>query len=182
MNGGMRHLTPIPIHPSVEHGDRVRVGHGVVIDENVVIGCNVLIGHNVVIRCGTRIGSDVVIGHNSTIEEDVIIDTHTRIQANCYITKGTRIGTSVFIGPCVCTTNDWKIATHGRPIEWKLEPATIHHGARIGARVLLMPGVVVGENALVGAGSIIACDIPKNAIFHGDRAYDTGVVPVKERI
>ena len=175
-------LTEAPIHPGFIYGEDVRIGHGVVIEEGVVMGNNVLIGHNVVIRPKVCIGSDVRIGHNTTIEDDVVIDTGCRIQANCYITRGTRIASQVFIGPCVCTTNDWKIATHGRPIAFVCEPAYINHGARIGARVLLMPGVTIGTNALIGAGSIVAKDVPPNAVVHGERAQETDTVPEEHRI
>jgi len=164
----------------------IRVGHGVVIapglnDPKVTIGYNVFIGHNTVIRDNVAIGDDVVIGHNTTIEDHVAIGNETRIQANCYITRDTTIHSKVFIGPCVCTTNDNHICSHGRP-QFPLEGVTIHHGARIGARALLMPGVTIGKNAFVGAGSIVTKDVPERAIIHGDgtQAVITGEVPEEE--
>ena len=171
-----------PIHRTFVSGVGCCVGHGVVIEERVCLGKNVLIGHNVVIRPNVFIGDDVVIGHNTTIEDDVVIGDETRIQANCYITRLTRIEDKVFIGPCCCTTNDWEIASHGRKKVRGLEGVRIMHGARIGACVLLMPGVTIGRNAFVGAGSIVAKSVGDNNVIHGARAESTGVVPEEDRI
>ena len=156
--------------------EHVQIGNGVFIDINVTCGDRVFIGHNVVIREGVTIGSDVCIGHNSTIEENVFIGNGVRIQAGAYITKNTKIHDKVFIGPCVVTSNDWDILSHGRPGEVRLEGPEIKFGARIGAGALLMPGITVGENALVGAGSVVSKDVAPRDIVHGVRAEVTGQV------
>lgn len=171
-----------PIHPTFVSGIGCYVGHGVVIEERVCCGINVLIGHNVVIRPNVVIGDNVVIGHNTTIEDDVVIGNDVRIQANCYITRLTRIEDKVFIGPCCCTTNDWEIASHGRKTEIGLQGVRICYGARIGAQALLMPGVQIGRNAFVGAGSIIAKNVNENEMIHGARAASTRVVPEEDRL
>jgi len=157
------------------------IADSAVIEEGVRIGNNVFIGHNVVIRTGCRIGDDVCIGHNSVLEENVLIGDRTRVQAMVYLTKNTTIDEDVFIAPCVCTANDWNILSHNRG-DAVLEGPTIKRGARIGAQALLMPRVIVGENALVGAGSVVASNVAPRTIIHGEKALLSGTVPEEHLI
>lgn len=173
------------LHPELFkecEGKRIHIGLGSVVEKGVTIGKNVFIGHNTVVRSGSVIGDDVMISHNCVIEDGVHIGNAVRIQASSYITRGTKIEDCVFIGPMVCTTNEWKISTHGRDIPHKIQPCLIKYGARIGARVLLMPGVIIHKNALVGAGSLITKDVPERQIWFGHPAEKHGTVPFEELI
>lgn len=154
-------------------------GKGAVIAPDVQIGRNTFIGNNVTIRRGCHIGRNVVIGHNSVIEEDCFIGNDTRIQALVYLAKGTQVAAKVFIGPMVCTTNDKRIVSHGRG-DFKPNAPIIEFGARIGARALIMPGVRIGRNTLIGAGSIIAKDAHAEQVWRGTKARRTGTVPKEE--
>ena len=145
----------------------------------VISNEGVFIGENVVVRRGTTIGKGVCIGHNTVIEEDCSIGEDTRIQALVYLAKGTRIDHNVFIGPMVCTTNDKHILSHGRG-EFVVDAPYIEHSARIGARVLLLPGVTVGNNALIGAGSVVTKDVGAQEVWYGDQAKRQGTVPLME--
>ena len=148
--------------------------------EDVEMGENVFIGENVVIRNGCIIGDNVVIGHNTVIEEDVVIREGTRIQAMCYITKGMLIEGNVFIGPCFQSTNDKQIMSHGRG-EFKIEAPRILYGARIGGGVILLPGVTIGRNAMIGAGSVVIDDVGEGELWYGaKKAQFKGMVPAEE--
>lgn len=147
----------------------------------VVIGDNVFIGVGVIICKGTIIGDNVVIGHGVVLEEDCMIGDGTHIQAMAYLTKGIRVESNVFIGPMVCTTNDKRILSHGRG-KFKPNAPHIGFGARIGARALIMAGVSIGENALIGAGSIITKDVAPREVWKGTQALKSSMVPAGELI
>jgi UDP-3-O-[3-hydroxymyristoyl] glucosamine N-acyltransferase len=160
-------------------GHSIRVGNNVTIDDDVRIGHDTFIGHNVVIRSGCHIGRHVVIGHGTVIEEDCFIGDHTRIQGLVYLAKGTRVARKVFIGPMVCTTNDRRILSHGRG-DFVPDAPIIEFGARIGARALIMPGVRIRRNVLIGAGAIIDNEVHEGQIWMGSKGRRTGAVPEEE--
>ena len=148
--------------------------------EDIELGENVFIGENVVIRNGCIIGNNVVIGHNTVIEEDVHIGNDTRIQAMCYITKGMFIGEKVFIGPCFQSTNDKRIMSHGRG-DFVNQAPRIKRYARIGGGVMLLPGVVIGENAMIGAASVVTKEVMDGELWYGSgEAQFKGMVPKEE--
>lgn len=157
------------------------MGIGMVISAQAHIGEGVFIGNHVTIRRGCVIGDRVVIGHNVVLEEDCIIGDDTRIQAAVYLAKGTKVGNKVFIGPMVCTTNDKRILSHNRG-EFAPNAPVIEFGVRIGARALIMPGVKIGKNALIGAGSIITEDVGEEEVWYGDKAIREGYVLKRETL
>ena len=133
--------------------------------ENVDVGSGVFVGYNVVVRTGCKIGDNVVIGHNTVVEENVVIEDGARIQACCYLTKNMYVGKNVFIGPSFSCANDKEILSHGRgdPV---LAGPVIDEGARIGAQVLILPGVHVGKEAFIGAGAIVTKDVPDGEVWY----------------
>jgi len=168
-----------PIHWSVKFGSRVRVGDNVVIDHDCSIGDDVFIGHNCVIRSGVKIGSGSVIGHLVMIERDTEIGQRTTIQSQSHITARARIGGFAFLGPKVMLINTRRIS-HGRGFEPELEGPEIGFAARIGAGAIVLPGRRVGENSVIGAGSLIVRDIPPRQIWFGSPASYHGEVPASE--
>ena len=116
-------------------------------------------------RENSEIGDDVLIGTNSVLDGHCKIGSNVSIQTDVYITINTIIEDHVFIGPRVVTTND-KYMYYGA----KLTGPTIKKGARIGANSTLLPGVVIGENAIVGAGSVVTRDVPDGAVVAGNPA------------
>jgi len=170
------------IHPSVKVGDYFKKGKNVIIDEDVIIGKNVFIGHSSVIRSGVVIGDNCVIGHLVVVERETTIGEGTTIQSQCHVTAYATVGRNCYFGPCVTLINEWKISSHGRPLKQTLLGPTIGDGCRIGARSLIMPGVVIGKNAMVGAGAIITKEIGENEVWFGKQAKRQGIVPVEERL
>ena len=155
-----------PISNSVRFGRDVRIGHHVVIDPDCYLGDGVFIGHNSMIRSNVRIGSRSIIGHLVMIESDTKIGFDVTIQSQCHITKNARIEDRVFFGPKAMLINTNRIA-HGRTFEAKLEGPHIKFGARIGSGAIIMPGVTVGRNSVVGAGAIVVKDVPDEQIWFG---------------
>lgn len=153
------------MHSSTTIGDRVRIGANVVIDDGVSIGNNVAIWNCTVIRSRVKIGDGTVIGHLCLVERDTKIGSDTIIQSQTHITAEAMIGNKVFIGPSVVIINEKRIASHNRKIPQKLEGPIIEDGARIGAAALILPGVKIGEQAFVGAGSIVYEDVPPRVLY-----------------
>ena len=109
-----------------------------------------LIGRNCSIGCFCEIGKDVVIGDN------------VRIGAYTFIPEGVTIEDDVFIAPKVCFVNDKFPPSHGK--SW--EKTLIKKGAVIGANSTILP-IVIGERALIGAGSVVTKDIPPDEVWCG---------------
>jgi acetyltransferase-like isoleucine patch superfamily enzyme len=160
----------------------VTQGESCVVFPEVEIGDDTRLGNFVLIRSKTRIGEHCVIGSNVDIEGEVVIGNHVSLQSFCYITRGVVIGDDVFCGPRVTTMNDKKIC-HRRPT-LRFEPAAprILRAARIGGGSVLLPGVTIGENAFIGAGSVVTCDVPDRAIVMGNPARIVGTVRDEEII
>lgn len=127
---------------------------------------------------GTRIHDQVniykcKIGKNCKIDAYVYIEEGVEIGDNCkirpfvFIPTGVIIEDDVFIGPNVTFTNDKYPKASG---EWKLLPIRLKRGASIGANSIIVAGVTIGEDALIGAGSVVTRDVPSNAIVAGNPA------------
>ncbi len=144
------------------------------IESNVKLGHNIFIGFGCVIRTNTTIGNDCSFGHLTVIEGAKIGD-RVRFHAQCHITKGTVVEDDVFIGPCYVSTNTKNI-DHGRGINPLIEGPVIKRAARIGGGVIIVPGITIGENALIGAGSLITKDVPNKEIWFGSPAEKRGDV------
>lgn len=153
-----------------------------VVQDAVSIGDGSRIGEFCFIRSSTTIGADTTIGSFVGIEGDVRIGSGVSIQSGCHITRGVVIEDLAFLGPRVVTMNDRSI-THARP-SMPIERAAprVGRGARIGGGSLLLPGVVVGANALVLAGSVVATSVPEGAIVAGNPTRIVGQVPASERV
>jgi len=160
----------------------IKQGQHCVIFDDVNIGQGTRIGNFVFIRSDTRIGTQCTIGSYVDIEGEVSIGNHVSLQSACYITRGVIIEDDVFCGPRVTTMNDKRIV-HRRPnLTWEKAPPRILRAARVGGGSLLLPGVTVGQNAFVGAGSVVTRDVPDFAIVMGNPARIVGRVKDDEII
>ena len=157
-------------------------GQYCVIFPDVTIGGTTRVGNFVMIRSGTVIGEDCTIGSYVDIEGDVIIGNHVSLQSGVYLTRGVVVEDDVFCGPRVITLNDKRIV-HRRPIlVFDRAAPRILRAARVGGGCVLMPGVTIGENALIGSGSVVTKDVPDRAIAMGNPARVVGVVPADQLI
>ena len=147
---------------TVEIGENAIIRSGSVIYSGVKIGKNLRTGHNILIRENTEIGDDVLIGTNSVIDGNCQIGSKVSVQTNVYITAYTVIEDNVFMGPCAVTTND-KYMEYGA----KLIGPVIKKGAKIGANSTILPEIVIGENAIVGAGSVVTRDVKSKEVVAG---------------
>jgi acetyltransferase-like isoleucine patch superfamily enzyme len=144
------------------------------------IGTGAIVGDQAQVRERARIGEDTVIGRGSAIDNDVSIGARVRIQTNCYVTAYSTIEDEVFMAPAVITTNDNSMARH--PRDAAIRGATLRRACRVGARVVLLPGVEVGEEAFVAAGSVVTRDVPARAVVMGAPARRLRDVPDEDLI
>jgi len=141
-----------------------------VISDDAKIGDKTRIGNFVFVRDNTVIGKECMVGSYVDIEGDVRIGDFVSLQSGCYLTRGVVIEDNVFCGPRVVTMND-KYMCYGRPTMRFLRQAPrILRAARIGGGSILCPGITIGENAFVGAGSVVTRDVPDRVIVLGNPA------------
>jgi len=145
------------------------IGKNAVLRSGTIIYCDVTIGdqfqsgHNVLIREKTRIGDRVAIGTATVIEGTTTIGSDVNLQSMVYIPTNTRIGNHVFIGPNAVLTNDRYPPTG----IGGLNGPEIKNGAAIGANATILPGICIGEGALVAAGAIVTRDVPAYTLAIG---------------
>ncbi len=148
-----------------------------VISDTAQIGVGTRIGNFVFIRHHVLIGENCLIGSYVDIEGDVRIGNFVSLQSGCYLTRGVVIEDSVFCGPRVVTLND-KYMCYGRPtMKFDRQAPRILRAARIGGGSVLCPGVTIGENAVVGAGSVVVQDVPDRMVALGNPAAVVRNVP-----
>jgi UDP-2-acetamido-3-amino-2,3-dideoxy-glucuronate N-acetyltransferase len=146
----------------------------------VKIGDGTRLGNYVMIRSDTTIGAQCTIGSYVDIEGDVTIGSHVSLQSGCYITRGVVIEDDVFCGPRIVTLNDKRII-HRRPgLTFVRDAPRILRAARVGGGSVLLPGVTIGANAFVGAGSVVTKSVAEGAIVAGNPARVIGMVRDEE--
>lgn len=132
------------------------IGEGTKVWQFVVILENAQIGQNCNICAHTLIEGDVVIGNNVTVKSGV------------FIWDGTRIEDDVFLGPNATLTND--LMPRSKEYPDTFSGITLKKGASIGANATILPGVTIGEKAMVGAGAVVTQDVPDYAVVVGNPA------------
>ena len=122
----------------------------------------------VVIMKGAQIGQHCNICAHTLIEGDVIIGDRVTLKSGVFVWDGTRIEDDVFIGPNATLTNDPYPRSKEYPDDFS--GIIIKHHASIGANATLLPGISIGEYAMVGAGAVVTKDVPERAVVVGNPA------------
>src|SRR5689334_24430806 len=162
-------------------------------DPYVCIGPDVKLGRNVELSkfinlYGCEVGDDSKIGAFVEIQKKATVGKRCKISSHTFVCEGVTIEDNVFVGHNVAFINDsYPRATAGDRLQteadWKVERTLVKKGASIGSGSTILANVTIGENALVGAGSVVTKDVPANAIVAGNparlkRYLDTKVVAV----
>lgn len=155
--------------PTVIGADAVIRSHTVIYSGNN-IGDSFQTGHAVVIRESNEIGDNVSIGTNTVVEHHVKLGHNVRIHGQVFVAEFSIVEDEAWIGPNVVLTN----ARYPRSFHVKdeLVGPTIKIGAKIGANSTLLPGVTIGNDALVGAGSVVVRDVSPGTVVAGNPARE----------
>lgn len=133
-------------------GDRFQTGHGVLVREDNVIG------------------HDVSIGSGTVVEHHVTIGNGVRIHSQAFIPEYSQLDDDCWIGPNVVITNAKYPRSPG--VKANLQGVHVCRKAKVGANATLLPGVVIGEGALVGAGSVVTKDVAPGSVVAGNPARE----------
>jgi len=156
-------------------GEGASVGAGTVVFAGASVGPGAIVGDQSFVRERSSIGAGSVVGRGSAVDNDVHIGERVRIQTGVYLTAFTTVEDDAFIGPGVLTTNDHTMARHGP--ESPARGPTLRRACRIGGGAVLLPGVEIGPEAFVAAGSVVTRDVPAGALVMGAPARVIGSVP-----
>ena len=144
-----------------------------IIVKDTVFGDGVVIWSNVNIY-GAEIGAETKIGAFVEIRKGVKIGEKVKIEPLVFIPEGVTIEDCVFLGPNVVFTNDLfprSCKEDGSLIEdYEIVPTLVKRGAAIGASSVIKCGITIGENALIGLGSVVVDDIPPGTLVYGEKA------------
>jgi acetyltransferase-like isoleucine patch superfamily enzyme len=125
---------------------------------------------------GCEIGDEVKIGTFVEIQKGAKIGNRCKISSHTFICEGVTLEDEVFIGHNVVFTNDlYPRATSDTgqlqtESDWTCIPTLVKRGSSIGSGAVLLCGITVGENAMIGAGSVVTKDVPPNTIVAGNPA------------
>jgi acetyltransferase-like isoleucine patch superfamily enzyme len=142
---------------------------------NVRMGQNVSI-HAFVNLYGCSIGDNSRVGAFVEIQKNAIIGRNVKVSSHTFICEGVTIEDDVFVGHNVSFINDkYPRATteNGTPqaeADWSVIKTVVKRGASIGTSSTILCGITIGENAVIGAGSVVTHDVPANAIVAGNPA------------
>lgn len=117
---------------------------------------------------GCQIGKNCNIGSHVVIQPDVVIGDNCKIQSFCFIPSGVTIQDSVFVGPGVIFTND--LYPKAENSDWQLIPTLVKKRASIGAGSSILCGIEIGEEAMIGMGSVVVKNVPPNQTVAGNPA------------
>ena len=168
-------------HQPLILGEGVTVGAGCVLYVGSSVGNRVFFGDKATLREDVTVGELTIIGRGVTVENKVTIGRKVKVETEAYITALSTLGDYCFIAPEVTFTNDNFL---GRTEERKKHfgGPTLKKGARIGANATILPNLVIGEDALVAAGSVVTKDVPPRMVVVGSPARAVRPVPEEQLI
>ncbi len=153
------------------------------INKDVKLGTNVKIYHKDLVNLyGCQIGDNTKIASFVEIQKDVVIGKNCKIEAFAFIPEGVILEDGVFVGPHACFTNDKlpRATTASGSLktaeDWKVTKTLVKKRASIGANATIICGITIGENSIIGAGSVVTKDVPSDSIVVGNPARVIGKV------
>jgi acetyltransferase-like isoleucine patch superfamily enzyme len=152
----------------------------VFMDQYVCVAENVRLGRDVKLSkfinlYGCEIGDETKIGAFVEIQKNAVVGKRCKISSHTFVCEGVTIEDNVFIGHSVTFINDsYPRATADGSLQteadWKVERTLVKKGASIGSGCTILSNISIGENAIVGAGSVVTKDVPANSIVAGNPA------------
>jgi len=145
------------------------VGACVVVYRGARIGRAVLLADLVTVREEVEIGDETIVGRGVAVENRVRIGSRCKIETNAYVTALSEIGRGCFIAPMATFTNDNFMGRSAERFR-HFGGVRMKDGARVGANATVLPGVTIGEDGMVAAGSVVTRDVPPRKIVLGSPA------------
>lgn len=152
------------------------------VSQKADIGDGTQVWHQAQVRDGAVIGHDCIIGKGVYVDFNVHIGDRCKLQNGAYVYHGVTLGDGVFLGPgAICLNDKYPRAINSDGTlkddsDWTVSSSNIGNGAGIGGGVIILPGVSVGQWAIVGSGSVVTRDVPDYGLVYGNPARLAGFV------
>jgi UDP-2-acetamido-3-amino-2,3-dideoxy-glucuronate N-acetyltransferase len=152
------------------------------VDSRAALGPGTTVWHLAQIRENARLGSGCIIGRGAYVGPGVLIGDNVKLQNYALVYEPARLEDGVFIGPAAVLTNDLyprSVDPRGRlkrAADWDASGVLVREGASLGARVVVVPGRVIGRWAMVAAGAVVTHNVPDYALVAGIPARQIGWV------
>src|SRR5258708_406075 len=162
--------------------DDVQICSTADVDPTAQLGPGTSVWHLAQVRENAQLGRECIIGRGAYVGPGIIIGDRVKLQNHALVYEPARLEDEVFIGPAVVLTNDvYPRSTDvtgklKRPADWDALGVVVRRGASIGARAVILPGVVIGRWALVAAGAVVTRPVPDFALVAGVPARRIGWV------
>jgi UDP-2-acetamido-3-amino-2,3-dideoxy-glucuronate N-acetyltransferase len=170
------------LNPLVRQSRPVRIHLTADVSDTALLGAGTQVWHDAQIREFAILGKNCILGKGVYIDFGVSIGDNVKIQNRASIYHGTTLRDGVFVGPHVVFANDRiprAITADGSlktEADWEVGEILVERGASIGAASVILPGVTIGEFALVGAGSIVTKSVPPYTTVMGNPARIAGYI------
>jgi len=164
-----------------------RIADGCIVGTHAVLyaGCTlderVLVADGATIREHVHVGERTIVGRGVAIENKCSIGRRCKLETNCYITAYSTLEDFVFVAPGVRTSND---AFAGRTEERfkHFKGVTMRRGARVGVSAVILPGIEIGEDAMIAAGALLTKHADPAMVYMGSPARPVRPVPPEQRL
>lgn len=150
------------------------IHHTAEVSSNAIIGAGTKIWNQAQVRENAVIGDECIVGKNVYVDEGVHIGSCVKIQNNVSVYHGVTIEDDVFLGPSMTFTNDRFPRAFND--DWKVTETLVKKGASVGANATIRCGIIIGEYAMVGCGSVVTKDVLPHALVVGNPARQIGWV------
>lgn len=166
-------LTPLTV------GDTCIVGTGAVLYRGAEVDEKVLMADLCTIRENVTIGRGTIVGRGVTVENFCTVGRYCKLESECYITAYSELEDRVFVAPGVVTSNDNFVGRTAERFK-HFKGVTVRRGGRIGAGAVILPGITIGADGLVAAGSVVTRDVAPRTIVMGAPAKPLRDVPAEQ--
>jgi acetyltransferase-like isoleucine patch superfamily enzyme len=150
-------------------GNGCLIGAGAVLYRGARLGDRMLIADGATVRERVSIGERTIVGRGVTVENDCTIGRYVKLETGCYITAYSLLENRVFIAPMVATSNDRFIGRTEERLK-HFKGVTVRRGGRVGLNATILPGLTIGPDAVVAAGSVVTGDVPAGMVVMGSPA------------